>query len=578
MRVDGQLKRAAVETLGSDPSTTADKFTGRLWYNTASDALKMADEANVVRTILDSVSSLGLSLSWTNKSFEDATTAFYDESDNTKIFKFQASGITTGNTRVYTVPDFDGTLATLAGTETLTNKTISGGNNTLLAIPLGTAVTGILAINLGGTNSNAALSNNRLMISSGSAIVEATAITASRALASDANGIPVHATTTTTELNYVSGVTSAIQTQINGKLSLSIGTTKGDILVFTGSATAVRQAIGSDGQVLTADSAQTNGLKWASPVSAPSSSMEASNYSIACSVGSSALTIALKDAGGSDCSAGSAAKFGFRSATSATGTYTQVSVTGALSTVISSGSTAGHANGIAKYIYVYVINNAGTAELAWSSKLFDDGSIVTTTAEGGAGAADSSSVMYSTTARTGVACRVIGRLLSNQATAGTWAAVPTEISLLPFRVRGGSMVRLYAGNGHGSTKTKIRRFSTVATDTGTDITYADSSTNGASLTINTDGFYTITYTEEGNAGTPGFGISKNESSGGTSNIEAITQSEILAISNCNTGNDRKCVSWAGLLVAGDVIRPHTNNGGGGTFFNNVQSFTIAGPF
>lgn len=71
----------------------------------------------------------------------------------------------------------------------------------------------------GGTNSVAALNNNRLMQSSGGAVVEATAITASRALASDSNGIPVAATTTATELGYVNGVTSAIQTQINAKVS-----------------------------------------------------------------------------------------------------------------------------------------------------------------------------------------------------------------------------------------------------------------------------------------------------------------------------------------------------------------------
>lgn len=80
-----------------------------------------------------------------------------------------------------------------------------------------------LPINKGGTNSGTSLSNNRVMQSSGGAIVEASAITGSRALKSDANGIPTHFDTDTepslTELSYVKGVTSAIQTQINNKVT-----------------------------------------------------------------------------------------------------------------------------------------------------------------------------------------------------------------------------------------------------------------------------------------------------------------------------------------------------------------------
>lgn len=77
----------------------------------------------------------------------------------------------------------------------------------------------LLAVSRGGTNSGAALNNNRIMISSGSAIVESAAITANRALASDASGIPVATAVTDTELGHLSGVTSAIQTQLNAKLT-----------------------------------------------------------------------------------------------------------------------------------------------------------------------------------------------------------------------------------------------------------------------------------------------------------------------------------------------------------------------
>lgn len=57
---------------------------------------------------------------------------------------------------------------------------------------------------------------NRLLQSSGGAVAEAPAITANRALMSDANGIPTHSVVTSTELGYLSGVTSNIQTQIDG--------------------------------------------------------------------------------------------------------------------------------------------------------------------------------------------------------------------------------------------------------------------------------------------------------------------------------------------------------------------------
>lgn len=160
---------------------------------------------------------------------------------------------------------------------------------------------------------------------------------------------------------------------------------------------------------------------------------DAQNYGISCSVAGSALTIALKGADGSDASSTNPVDIVFRNSTAATGTPSTQTVTGALTLTISSGSTLGHTSATDHYIYVYAIDNSGTVELAASSSLFDEGTVKSTTAEGGGGAADSNAVMYSTTARTSKAIRLLGRMKSNQTTAGTWAAVPTEISLPPFR-------------------------------------------------------------------------------------------------------------------------------------------------
>ncbi len=50
-------------------------------------------------------------------------------------------------------------------------------------------------------------------------VLSSTSVTASKAVASDSSGLPVASSTTAAELAFVSGVTSAIQTQINTKLA-----------------------------------------------------------------------------------------------------------------------------------------------------------------------------------------------------------------------------------------------------------------------------------------------------------------------------------------------------------------------
>jgi hypothetical protein len=123
--------------------------------------------------------------------------------------------------RVVELPagDADQQLVSINSTDTLINKTMSGSNNTFSNIPISALTGGPLAVNKGGTNSSTALNNNRVMRSDSGQIIEAAAITAARALISDANGIPTHSAVTSTELGYVSGVTSAIQTQFAGKIS-----------------------------------------------------------------------------------------------------------------------------------------------------------------------------------------------------------------------------------------------------------------------------------------------------------------------------------------------------------------------
>jgi hypothetical protein len=50
-----------------------------------------------------------------------------------------------------------------------------------------------------------------------------------------------------------------------GAISSSVVTTKGDLIVATGSGTVVRQGVGADGSYLVADSTQADGVLWAGP-------------------------------------------------------------------------------------------------------------------------------------------------------------------------------------------------------------------------------------------------------------------------------------------------------------------------
>jgi hypothetical protein len=89
------------------------------------------------------------------------------------------------------------------------------------------------------------------------------------------NGTTIVLTTATVAGDIVNVFGTQIS-PVNGSLPTSTYTTKGDILVATANNTPVRQAVGADGTVLTANSAQADGVEWVSPL--PSQTGQSGNY------------------------------------------------------------------------------------------------------------------------------------------------------------------------------------------------------------------------------------------------------------------------------------------------------------
>lgn len=154
------------------------------------------------------------------------------------------------------------------------------------------------------------------------------------------------------------------------------------------------------------------------------------NLALSAVVALNAMTISIKGADGNDPSATNPVYIPIRSATANSGDIDVLAITSATSLVVSSGSTLGSINGVAVDIIVVAFNDAGTLRLGvvnQKSGMQAINGIASSTAEGGAGAADSSGVIYTGTAVTAKPYAVLGCVSATEATAGTWATAPSAV-------------------------------------------------------------------------------------------------------------------------------------------------------
>lgn len=182
-----------------------------------------------------------------------------------------------------------GSNVTLTGSQTLTNKTMSGSSNTFSSIPQ-SAVAGLVSDLAGKVGSaDSRLSDARTPTAHasthGSGGSDALVIAQSQVtgLAADLagkaplgsptfTGTPTLPTGTIATTQSVGNSTTAVATTafVNAEIasdavSKSIVDAKGDLIVATAADTPARLAVGTNGFVLTADSTQATGVAWTAP-------------------------------------------------------------------------------------------------------------------------------------------------------------------------------------------------------------------------------------------------------------------------------------------------------------------------
>ncbi len=174
------------------------------------------------------------------QTLDDKTLADMKFTNSAKTFEYTLLTPSWTNSVNLTLPALttDDTLAMVALAQTFDNKTIVHTNGAS-----GNTISGLTNATI---DASAAIETSKLE-----------ALTANRATELDASGFIVASAVTNTELNHLSGVTSAIQTQIDSKSSTALDNltiaslAAQDLLVASSGSAVSRLGVGLNGQVLT---------------------------------------------------------------------------------------------------------------------------------------------------------------------------------------------------------------------------------------------------------------------------------------------------------------------------------------
>ena len=190
---------------------------------------------------------------------------------------------------------------------------------------------------------------------------------------------------------------------------------------------------------------------------------------------SNALRIRIVQRSGATPTSTSPVRLGFKVATAsaapANGGYVVREITSDTAFVLSSGSSLGTAINETARVYVIALDSNGTVEAgAYNPKAYvatttaarvtqlfrpSEAATYTTTAEGGAGGADTAATLYSTSARTGVYLRRLGYFdVTLGSTVGNWSNNPTDATVIgPGTPITGDVIQEIATHSYANVKT-----------------------------------------------------------------------------------------------------------------------------
>lgn len=153
---------------------------------------------NVTLPTTGTLATLAGTESLSNKTLDTTNTAnlldtnfeLWDNLDNSKRFKFDATTVPVSTTVTFQVPAATTTLVGTNVSQTLTNKGIDGATNTLTNLPLG-SVTGTLAVANGGTGVTSSTGAGSVVLSNSPTLVTPALGTPTALVLTSATGLPL---------------------------------------------------------------------------------------------------------------------------------------------------------------------------------------------------------------------------------------------------------------------------------------------------------------------------------------------------------------------------------------------------